>query len=188
MSWRTILRTIQRWVQLPFKHFRASVKTDIKEVHLPKQVLTLPLGPSSVPVSGFALKFFTPTHEIWQLLVRWDSSLETIAKLLAILMLDEVERIMPAEMMPPRPGTVVLRTDGEIRQGRGFFLARWALREIDRLTQLLSKDHSAYLASVSRALNQQPDRTFGAVPPDFIWRTTLFPRGSVSLHLTSMSI
>src|SRR5260370_38829860 len=88
-------------------------------------------------------------------------------------MVHDTEPIMPAQLMPARPGTALLRKDGQIRQGRGFFLAPWALREIDRLTKWLRKHHSPYPAAVSSALKQQPTKEFGSIPADFIFTQPL---------------
>src|SRR5690348_4804103 len=95
--------------------------------NLPKQLLTLPLGQAKVPLAGIVSKVVAPTAEIWRLIALADSSLDIIAKLLSILILDDAESIMPAQLMPARPRTALLRTNGQIRQGRGFFLAPWAL-------------------------------------------------------------
>src|SRR5205823_13737993 len=76
---------------------------------------------------------------------------------------------MPAQLMPSRPGTALLRMNGQIRQGRGFFLAPWALHELDRLAQRLIKDHSTCISAVSRALKQEPSKGFRPMPAGFIF-------------------
>jgi hypothetical protein len=126
------------------------------------------MGRSTVPLAGIVTKFLAPKTEVWQLLALSNGSKEALATLLAVLALDDAESVMHPQMMPSRPPAALLETDGQLRQGRGHFLAPWVLAEVSRLSRILLEQHAGYLASVSKALNQQPDREFVPVPPGFI--------------------
>lgn len=122
---------------------------------------------------GMVAKLLTSTHNVWYTMVLSDAPPETIARLLALSLLDDAEPILHAQMMPSRPASAILLTDGQIREGRGRFLAPWALAEVERLTGTLVEHHAEYLADVSAALREQPSRNFTPVPEGFVFSDPL---------------
>lgn len=143
------------------------------EQRLPRVVLTIPLAHSDLPIIGLAAKMNTSEHEVWQLHALWDAPPVALARLLAILLLDDTEPIMHFQLMPTRPPTAMLLKSGQIRQGRGRFLAPWALAEIDRLAQVLRERHSSYLSDLAAALNQESAGGFRPLPSGMIFADTI---------------
>ncbi|HET7552697.1 MAG TPA: hypothetical protein VFK04_15500 [Gemmatimonadaceae bacterium] len=107
------------------------------------------------------------------MMVLTSASPEIITRLLALLMLDKTERILHAQMMPSRPATAILLPDGQIREGRGRFLAPWALAEIDRLAAVLLAEHAEYVSDLTAALQLRPNSRFTTAPPDFVFAEPL---------------
>lgn len=140
---------------------------------LPRRLLTVPLARSDVPISGIVAKMHIRELEVWQLHALWDAAEEVLAKLLAILILDDAEPILQLQMMPARPSTAVLRSDGQIRHGRGYLLAPWALDEIGRLAGVLREHHRDYLRSISAALSQDGAPEFQPLPPGLVFADTI---------------
>lgn len=107
--------------------------------------------------------------EIWQVIALSDIQLELLARLVGILIVDDAETILPQELMPFRPPTALLLSNGKIRTGRGYFLPDWAVAEVDRLAAVLCREHRDYLENLSAALRQEFPPGFVAHEPGMIF-------------------
>lgn len=139
-----------------------------------KLVLTIPQAPSDFPVASILTKFHTQTHEIWQVISLIDLPLRDLARVLALSLLDDVESVLPAPLMPTRPTGALFLKNGQIRQPRGFVLAPWVLAETDRVATALLQEQRQYLEQVAEALRQGVTADFRPVTPGMVFADTIF--------------
>jgi hypothetical protein len=121
----------------------------------PKRVLTIPLAPPeatnismAAPIIGMAAKFFAEDLEIWQLIIREDMAEEVALTLLAVLLVNDSETIIPPEFMPRYPPLIALLDNRIIRTQRGSLLPEWALKEVDRIVSVLRRNDPYYIADI----------------------------------------
>jgi hypothetical protein len=150
-----------------------SVKVAASPEKLPVMVLIIPMARGEVPISALVAKYLTNTNEIWHLMIQEDVSNALVAKTLAICAVDRVETILKLQLMPYSGGSAIIWSSGEIREGRGRFLAPWALEEIKRLSQKLVTDQNDYLCEIGNVLRQRPSKLFEPLTPGLIFADTL---------------
>jgi hypothetical protein len=121
------------------------------------------------PMVGICQKTGFRDCDVWLLLAVTDATKSILARLVATMLVDDVETILKPMFMPDRSPTALLDREGKLRQGRGFFVAPWAEAEIQRVADTLEREYDSYLSELSAALQQRQSRIFRQMEPGFFF-------------------
>jgi hypothetical protein len=106
--------------------------------------------------------------EIWTALVGpAHRTTATIAKLLALLLVDRAEQVLRPLLMPPAVALAALFADGSWHVARGRTLPAWAEREVRRLAADLESNNHSFLRAAADALDGRLAGGFRRPEPSF---------------------
>jgi hypothetical protein len=127
---------------------------------LPTVVVAIPLATAEFPAIGYVVTMALRDRQVWH--VHADSAIDParLTRLLAVLIINDSEPILPGIMMPEATPSAFLLKNDQFRTTRGFLFAPWVLNEIERLSGVLISEHSDYVMDLLRALRQESSGRF----------------------------
>jgi hypothetical protein len=115
---------------------------------------------------GIVGRAISAEHEMWFLLAPHDAQPFTIARLLAILLIDASQHNLKPRFMPNGFASARILSSGETVHGVNKRLPPWILREIDRIASVLLKDQPEYVSAVENGLRKK-EGLFQRIPASF---------------------
>lgn len=87
-----------------------------------------------------------------------------VARLMALLVVDEAVQVLEGRLFPPEPGTGFLLDNGALWDKNGHPLPPATNKEIARIAAVLEEKHPSYLETIQRFLRGESEAGFGPVP------------------------